>query len=445
MTYKKVLNSLKHFKDEIISTSQASRLEGVGEEMLSEFQRVLDTKPAEPHRSSDAFRERLLDNVNKLIRMHLPEDIEESPPAKKVKKAESSLPAPKSGAWSLMTSAYLFTGTAPSFAISSLPSLVEQLNVHTPGSVIPARATIAKLIDCGWLTQPTSDTLALTPIGSEIATRLHMRDRQLSQIPLPTLMRHSSNTSNTWSLLLLADARERDVPINNSEMRGLSIGDFCWVWRRGGEERTTGVVVERKKLEDLASSIVDGRYDEQRGRLMRTPGICKVIYLIEGREHLYRCPAMPIESVRTAIRHVQLISGFDVIRSDDEVHSGQILDCISSHLARLRDEDDDMHDLTLFEEFQREGKKTQFVTVQDALTRMLLAVPKLGAEGVQSLIDYLRGNGGATLANLAMHVRRTSPDALASQVKSFCSSKKAISLVVFETLHSLLEYAFFAF
>ena len=412
--------------------------------MLSEFQRVLDTKQPESHRSSDAFRERLIDNVNKLIRMHLPEDIEESPPAKKPKKADTSLPAPKTGAWSLMISAYLFTGSSSSFAISSLPQLVEQLNQHTPCSVIPARATISKLVQCGWLTQPTSDTLALTPVGSEIATRLHMRDRQLSQIPLPTLIRHESFTSNSWSLLLLADARERDVPLNNSEMRGLSIGDFCWVWRKGGEERTTGVVVERKKLDDLASSIIDGRYDEQRGRLMRTPGISKVIYLIEGKEHLYRYPAMPIESVRTAIRHVQLISGFDVIRCDDEVHSGQILDCISSHLATLRDEDDDMQHLTLFEEFQREGKKTQFVTVQDALTRMLLAVPKLGADGVKDIIDYLKSNGGATLANLAMHVRRATPEALVLQIKSACGSKKAISLAVFQSLRSLLEYSFFA-
>ena len=42
------------------------------------------------------------------------------------------------------------------------------------------------------------------------------------------------------------------------------------------------LIVERKTSNDLASSIRDGRYDEQKFRL-RNSGINNVIYLIEGK------------------------------------------------------------------------------------------------------------------------------------------------------------------
>jgi crossover junction endonuclease MUS81 len=40
-------------------------------------------------------------------------------------------------------------------------------------------------------------------------------------------------------------------------------------------------IVERKTADDLASSIVDGRYNEQKARL-KNCGISNVIYLVEG-------------------------------------------------------------------------------------------------------------------------------------------------------------------
>lgn len=53
------------------------------------------------------------------------------------------------------------------------------------------------------------------------------------------------------------------------ETRALRLGDMCWVARRKdglGDEEDECVldyVVERKRLDDLCSSIRDGRYQEQ--------------------------------------------------------------------------------------------------------------------------------------------------------------------------------------
>jgi crossover junction endonuclease MUS81 len=40
-------------------------------------------------------------------------------------------------------------------------------------------------------------------------------------------------------------------------------------------------IVERKTADDLAASIMDGRYEEQKYRL-KTSGLSNVIYLVEG-------------------------------------------------------------------------------------------------------------------------------------------------------------------
>lgn len=41
-------------------------------------------------------------------------------------------------------------------------------------------------------------------------------------------------------------------------------------------------IIERKTADDLAASIMDGRYEEQKFRL-RNCGINNVIYLVEGK------------------------------------------------------------------------------------------------------------------------------------------------------------------
>ena len=57
----------------------------------------------------------------------------------------------------------------------------------------------------------------------------------------------------------------------------LPIGDFMWEYDR----QILDYVVERKKADDLMSSIFDGRYKEQKYRL-KSSGFSNVYYLFEG-------------------------------------------------------------------------------------------------------------------------------------------------------------------
>lgn len=49
------------------------------------------------------------------------------------------------------------------------------------------------------------------------------------------------------------------------ETRQLSVGDFVWIARdQSGKELLLPYIIERKRMDDLGSSIKDGRFHEQK-------------------------------------------------------------------------------------------------------------------------------------------------------------------------------------
>lgn len=84
---------------------------------------------------------------------------------------------------------------------------------------------------------------------------------------------------------LLVDNRERAVieHLDNIDFEtcSLNIGDFQF-W----EDQQLLMVIERKTYSDLAASIKDGRYAEQKFRLeeLRSDTGCSVVYFIEGKK-----------------------------------------------------------------------------------------------------------------------------------------------------------------
>lgn len=116
---------------------------------------------------------------------------------------------------------------------------------------------------------------------------------------------------------------ERGVPC---ELRALELGDVVWTararagvsgaqaeaWHRIGEV-VLDVVVERKRLDDLTSSIVDGRWHDQKKRL-RHAGIGTVFYVVEDVDvdNLVRRYGAQIQ---TALSSTQVIDRFFVHRT----------------------------------------------------------------------------------------------------------------------------------
>jgi ERCC4-type nuclease len=94
------------------------------------------------------------------------------------------------------------------------------------------------------------------------------------------------------------------------ESRNLNIGDIFI---------EPNIIIERKSLNDLASSIIDGRYKEQSNRLsqaMKEEGY-KIIYLIEGNLDLYLSSSkITTETIMSCIFSLSIEKGFYVIRTN---------------------------------------------------------------------------------------------------------------------------------
>ena len=81
------------------------------------------------------------------------------------------------------------------------------------------------------------------------------------------------------------------------------------------DDETTAVIVERKSLSDLISSIRDGRYEEQSHRLIHSSGISRhnIIYMIEGIVN--QLSQYDRDLVYATMTSLNFYKGFSVIRT----------------------------------------------------------------------------------------------------------------------------------
>lgn len=129
----------------------------------------------------------------------------------------------------------------------------------------------------------------------------------------------------SYDIILLMDVRETfgmskvkelmQTQAVRWEARSLPVGDFVWIAQNVGgtskcEEIVLGLVIERKRADDLASSIVDGRFMEQKGRMQKL-GFRK-IYIFEECKSMYNL-RISHETLLQAMVNAQLIDECDFV------------------------------------------------------------------------------------------------------------------------------------
>jgi ERCC4-type nuclease len=84
---------------------------------------------------------------------------------------------------------------------------------------------------------------------------------------------------------MLLDTREHELRalLPSASVRQLPVGDV-WIGLSGEELAANGILIERKAVADLEASILDGRYREQRSRLLAhcAERQAHPLYIIEG-------------------------------------------------------------------------------------------------------------------------------------------------------------------
>lgn len=121
-------------------------------------------------------------------------------------------------------------------------------------------------------------------------------------------------------------------------VRALELGDIQWVAKcrdpralsptgAEGDEVVLDWIVERKRLDDLVSSIKDGRFHEQKFRLRRS-GVRNVVYVVEEIAMDAQVYQKHEEAVRSAMASTQVVDGYFLKRT-------QKMDDTIRYLARM--------------------------------------------------------------------------------------------------------------
>lgn len=207
---------------------------------------------------------------------------------------------------------------------------------------------------------------------------------------------------------LIVDCRERALSkyFNALELKHttetLPLGDIVIK----NNEGQTLVLFERKTLQDLLSSIADGRYEEQSFRLMEC-GLVKhrIYYIIEGNIENYVGKGSGLYSkstIHSCIYSLSFVKGFSLICSNSLTHTGDILDKFYTKMLKEGDvngEGGAMKGSYLDSiKIQKKGNLTdQMVSVM-----MLAQIPKVSktaAETIMKEYDYSIGSLVKALEN----------------------------------------------
>ncbi|KAL2337113.1 hypothetical protein Fmac_011559 [Flemingia macrophylla] len=174
------------------------------------------------------------------------------------------------------------------------------------------------------------------------------------------------------------------------EVRRLPVGDGIWIARHkaSNSEYVLDFIVERKKINDLRSSIRDNRYKDQKLRLLRC-GLKKLIYLVEGDPN----SSEAAESIKTACFTTEILEGFDVQRTcglgETLRKYGHLTQAISQYYKSEIFEDSVKRfgKCPPFREFMKRCEDLEKTTVSDVFAIQLMQVPQVTEEVAMAVLD----------------------------------------------------------
>ncbi|XP_070283643.1 crossover junction endonuclease MUS81 isoform X2 [Myotis yumanensis] len=196
-------------------------------------------------------------------------------------------------------------------------------------------------------------------------------------------------------------------------VRKLHVGDFVWVAQetrprdpsRPGE-LVLDHIVERKRLDDLCSSIIDGRFREQKFRLKRC-GLGRRVYLVEEHGSVHNL-SLPESTLLQAVTNTQVIDGFFVKRTADIKESAAYLALLTRGLERLYQghtlrsrlwgtsgdpesgsgpSPNPLCSLLTFNDFNAGAIKNKAQSVREVFARQLMQVRGVSGEKAAALVD----------------------------------------------------------
>ncbi len=187
-------------------------------------------------------------------------------------------------------------------------------------------------------------------------------------------------------------------------MDQLPLGDF--VWRVDIKTKDDcdysfiyDTIIERKILNDLTQSVIDGRYKEQKNRLVNS-GIDRIVYLVEGHKDLLS------QVGESSLFSLKVFSSLVVIRTVD---IKETVFKISMLHNRIRDELMSKEEFSFkfnWAEYKKINRKGYNTTIEKTTYDVLTSFPGLGIKTGNSVALHF-----GSIKNLINHVNQEDFDA----------------------------------
>lgn len=196
---------------------------------------------------------------------------------------------------------------------------------------------------------------------------------------------------------LVVDYRERGLPRHTHAVCNLEVGDF----RINQADGSPVVIIERKSVADLIASIKDGRYREQKARLLAL-GAPLSVYAVEGELTWGPHGSPEQEAVRTAILRMSMGKRIMVART---YNPADTLHLAEGMLRRIND-----GRLETEAEFKSPMPYAHSVKVRKSANMddprtvavlQLCAVPRVSAKAAEAVMGAL---GVGSMAALCAHL-----------------------------------------
>lgn len=179
------------------------------------------------------------------------------------------------------------------------------------------------------------------------------------------------------------------------EVRRLSVGDFAWICRdSSGNELVIPYILERKRMDDLSSSVKDGRFHEQKHRL-KGSGLKNILYLIEDKGSNERL-GLPLPTLKQAAVNTQIHNHFGIKYTRNHKESMLYLSVLTKifikkykdkvlmntdreELANVNEEDDIVGMLSFYD-FQNSSAKNKGMQIREVFIKQLIQLKLLSVE-----------------------------------------------------------------
>lgn len=183
-----------------------------------------------------------------------------------------------------------------------------------------------------------------------------------------------------------------DVLRQSIKVERLDLGDI--IIKYNGNDC---IIIERKTLHDLSSSIKDGRYKEQKNRLLNYKNYnskCKIIYLLEEfiafdvdryRDSNFKFDGILISSLKSVFINTMFRDDCNVVQTNDISDSCCFLLTLSENIKKNPSKFfDDQPPIDLIHECSLKKKK---VTSENILQHQIACIPGIGLKQAKLILE----------------------------------------------------------